>query len=140
MLAPLKVFAFSVLLNVILNFLLVGPLRHQGLALATSLSVIFNMAVLIFWLRKKLGSINGYSILFLVLRISLASVLMGGGIYVLSIFFDLFNLEPSFLWTISYVIFSIILGTSIIAVASHVMKIEEFKLLINSFFRKNQPA
>ena len=137
MLAPLKVFALSVLLNVILNFLLIGPLRHQGLALSTSLSVIFNMAVLIFWLRKKLGSIDGYSLLFLILRISLASILMGGGIYVLSIFFNLLNLRSSFFWTIGYVVFSIILGISIITVASHVMKIEEFKLLVNSFFRKN---
>ena len=33
--------------NVILNLILMGPLKHGGLALATSISAIFNLILLI---------------------------------------------------------------------------------------------
>ena len=39
--------------NVILNLLLVGPLAHAGLALATSLSAFINAGLLFFLLRRK---------------------------------------------------------------------------------------
>jgi len=135
---PLKVFVFSLLVNVVLNFLLIGPLKHQGLALATSLSVIFNMGLLVFWLKKKIGSIDGGSILISAMQIILASALMGGGIYLLSNFFDLLNLKSSLLGEVIYICLSVVVGVGIIAGISYLMRIREFKLLVSSLFRKNE--
>ncbi len=56
---PMKIAVVSMLLNIILNLLLLNPLGHRGLALATSLSSIFNLIVLIWILRQKLGRIDG---------------------------------------------------------------------------------
>lgn len=133
---PLKIFIFSLLVNIVLNFLLIGPLKHQGLALATSLSVILNMGLLILWLKKKLGDIDGYSILSSIGKISLASALMGAGIYLFSTLFELMNLELSFAWRIGYVCISLAIGIGIIAGVSHLMKIQEFKFLIRSVLKK----
>jgi len=49
---PVKVGVFAMLANIGLNFLLVGPLAHSGLALATSLSACLQ-ALLLFYLLKK---------------------------------------------------------------------------------------
>jgi len=49
---PVKVGAIAMLANIGLNFLLVGPLAHSGLALATSLSACLQ-ALLLFYLLKK---------------------------------------------------------------------------------------
>jgi len=132
---PLKVFILSLLVNIAFNFILIRPLKHQGLALATSLSVIFNMGLLTFWLKRRLGSIGGYSLLISILKACLASTLMGGGIYLLSLLFNLLNPDFSFFWMVVYIIFSLVLGVGIIAASSYLMKIEEFKILIASLFK-----
>jgi putative peptidoglycan lipid II flippase len=53
----------TIILNIALSFLLVGPLNHLGLALAYSLAGIFNMLLLTFILRRRLGGIDGHKIL-----------------------------------------------------------------------------
>jgi len=47
------------LLNVGFSLALMGPLLHGGLALATTLSALCNMALLLWLLRKKIGSFGG---------------------------------------------------------------------------------
>jgi putative peptidoglycan lipid II flippase len=56
---PVTVGIATIILNIILSFLLVGPLNHLGLALAYSLAGIFNMLLLTFILRLRLGRIDG---------------------------------------------------------------------------------
>lgn len=51
---PVKVGAFAMFANIGFNLVLVGPLAHVGLALATSLSAILQ-AFLLFWLLRKEG-------------------------------------------------------------------------------------
>lgn len=51
---PVKIGVWAMLLNMILNLILVWPLDHVGLALATTLSAYFN-AILLFWGLKKSG-------------------------------------------------------------------------------------
>ena len=46
-------------LNLALNLLLMRPLGHLGLALATSLTSIVNLAQLAFYLRRRVGPIEG---------------------------------------------------------------------------------
>ena len=49
---PVKVAVIAMVANVILNLLLVFPLAHAGLALATSLSACIN-AGLLFWILRR---------------------------------------------------------------------------------------
>ena len=69
------------LLNIVLNLILMGPLQHGGLALATSISALFNALLLIYFLRKRLGQMGGRLILFSTLKLALSSTLMGIIIY-----------------------------------------------------------
>lgn len=73
---PLKSAAASLVLNIILNIALMHPLKTGGLALATSVSAIFNFAVLYVLLQKRLGDFGTASIVSSFLKVTLASVIM----------------------------------------------------------------
>jgi putative peptidoglycan lipid II flippase len=50
---------FSVAVNLAATLAFIGPLQAGGLALATSLASIFNLSLLIYLLRPKLGGFEG---------------------------------------------------------------------------------
>ncbi len=50
---PVKVGIFVMGVNVLLNLILMGPLRHAGLALATTLAAYINIGILFFLLYKN---------------------------------------------------------------------------------------
>lgn len=66
----------SFLLNVAFSLALMGPLLHGGLALATTLSALFNMGMLLYFLRRKIGRLGGRRILAAGVKIVLASIPM----------------------------------------------------------------
>jgi putative peptidoglycan lipid II flippase len=55
--------AMAVVANVLLSWLLMGPLEHAGLALATALASMLNGAVLVIVLNRRLGGIAWSSVL-----------------------------------------------------------------------------
>jgi len=74
---PVKIGAYATLANIILNIILMGPLKHGGLALATSLSSLMNVSLLIYILRKRIGRIGGRKILLSFVKLFMLSVVMG---------------------------------------------------------------
>lgn len=81
---PAKVASLSLIINVILNSLLMFPLKTAGLALATSLSGINTFLILFFILKKKLGDFYIKNIVISFTRILLASICMGMLCYIVS--------------------------------------------------------
>ncbi len=73
---PVAVGIGSSLLNIGLAFWLVRPLQHGGLALANSIATLVNMAVLMMFLRRKVGSSLG--VVGSLVKIALAAGVMGG--------------------------------------------------------------
>ncbi|WP_163971832.1 murein biosynthesis integral membrane protein MurJ [Oceanobacillus halotolerans] len=67
----------AMVLNIILNFTLAGFLGIGGLALATSLSVIFCTILLFFSLRRKIGQLHLRETLVSFIKISIAAFIMG---------------------------------------------------------------
>jgi len=67
--------------NIVLCFLLVGPMAHGGLALATSISSLVNLVFLGVMLRRRLGGFELVSIFSSGLKSSVAALLMGIVIY-----------------------------------------------------------
>lgn len=59
---PVKVAFFAFIFNLLFSLMLMGPLRHGGLALASTLSALCQMAMLLYLLRKKIGSFGGRGI------------------------------------------------------------------------------
>jgi len=64
------------LLNLGFSLALMGPLKHGGLALATTISALGNMLMLLWFLRRKIGSFGGRGIMFCGLKSLAAAVPM----------------------------------------------------------------
>ena len=77
---PVLAGVVSVLANTILGIGLMGPMRHNGLALALSLSSMLNLGLLILALRKKMGAIGWRSIALSFFKSTLCAGLMGLGV------------------------------------------------------------
>jgi len=60
---PVKIATVSMIVNILLNLILMGPLEHGGLALATSLASFVNFFLLLYLLRKKMKCLDGKNIL-----------------------------------------------------------------------------
>ena len=73
---PVKIAVVSLVVNIFLSILLMGPMRHGGLALATSLASGVNLICLIIALRRRLGRIGARSILQSVLKSTVCAALM----------------------------------------------------------------
>ena len=71
----------SVCANVILGIVLMGPLKHGGLALATSLASMLNLGLLVWALRAKLGMIGLKTIMASVYKTAICSVFMGAAVW-----------------------------------------------------------
>jgi len=83
-LTPVKVASCSLVINVVFNLILMWPLKIGGLALATSIAGIFNFVALYILLGRKLGSIREKGMPFFILKVLLASAIMGSVCYFLS--------------------------------------------------------
>ena len=71
---PVLIAAVALAANIALSLLLMGPLRHAGLALATAMSAILNMSLLLVFLARRLGAFGWDAILRSHGRVLLASV------------------------------------------------------------------
>jgi putative peptidoglycan lipid II flippase len=63
-------------LNVAAALVLMGPLRHGGLALAASASAAANLAILLWLLWRRLGGLGGRRILWSLGRVAAATAVM----------------------------------------------------------------
>ena len=78
---PTKVAALALFVNILINTILMFPLRVGGLALATSISGLNTFLILFFILHKKIGDFHGKYIINSFARILLASLCMGAVCY-----------------------------------------------------------
>ena len=136
---PAKVGIYSMLLNIILNLILMGPLKHGGLALATSISALFNVILLIYLLRKRIGLMGGRKILSSVIKLFFVSGVMGIAVY----FFNVTFFDPNSKLVLKLLILSadIAIGVLVYAVLSRIIQNEELTFLIElTRKRKNKSS
>ena len=74
---PVKVGALTLLLNIIFNLILMGPLKEGGLALATSIAGIVNFCLLLYFYNKRTTRFPIREVLVSSLKILMASLAMG---------------------------------------------------------------
>ncbi len=59
---PVRMAGISIAANLLLGAILMGPMGHQGLALAVSIASALNLCLLVVALRKRLGALGGRDI------------------------------------------------------------------------------
>ena len=133
--SPLKAAFVALFLNVILSIILMGPLKHGGLALATSLSTAVNVLMLSFILWKKIGPFLDREFYRSLLKVLLSSVIMGIGIY-LAGFSLSWNIHAPLAARCFYLAACICMGVIVFFVASLIMRNAELLFFIDHLKRK----
>jgi len=131
-LTPLKVSIFILGLNVLLNFLLISPLKHSGLALATSIAMTANMLILLFLLRRRLKGIEEIRLAACFFKVSLISAVMGIGVHYLLKLISTPLRSPSLALEAARVSSAIIAGAGIFCALAYLTKLKEFRLVLQA--------
>lgn len=119
---PAKISGVTLVMNIILNALLMFPLKIGGLALATSISGIITFFFLFFILGRRLGGFGEREILFSFLRIFAASFCTAGICYLVN---QALNLAWALLCgCLSYIMFCLL------------FRVAELKELVNWLLNK----
>ncbi len=127
---PVKVAVISLVVNIALSIVLMGPMQHGGLALAISLSSGVNLVLLIWVLRKRLGRIGARDILHSVLKCSASAAIMGGAISFAAMWaMPKSGLSPWHLFV--WVMGSVVAGCVIYAGCARLFKCQELGALID---------
>ncbi len=132
---PMTIGIWSMVLNIVLNLVLMGPLQHGGLALATSLASIFNAVVLIFVLKKRLGRIGGTKIATMTLKVTGAATVMGIVVYLFNEW--AFDRTAGLLIKLPVLVFAIALGAVTFGVLARLMRLEELRYVLDLKNRKS---
>jgi len=138
---PVTVGIFTIVVNIALNFLFIGPLGHGGLALAYSLAGIINMLVLLYVLKRKLGRLDGKKMLISFLQTLFISGMMGIAAYYSSSFVAQFLNPASKLVQLIQVGAGVGVGVIVFVGLALVLKMEEAEMaksmLLKRFRRKS---
>ncbi|MBI5344388.1 MAG: murein biosynthesis integral membrane protein MurJ [Deltaproteobacteria bacterium] len=124
----------SFLFNVIMCVLLAGPLKHGGLALATSLSAFVNMFLLFVILRVRFGRFGGRKILASAIKNAVSALVMGGIIYLLLHFSNIARMGT--LPKTIFIAFSVVVGIAVYLLVSRLLRTEEIAFL-KGFLKKS---
>ena len=126
---PVKMAGISIFANVILGVVLMKPLSHGGLALATALASVLNLGLLLGALKTRLGSLGWKSIGSSLARSGLCSTVMGFAVYLALVFLvpEADNTLPGLVGGVAG---SIIIGIFIYGAASYVIKSPELSRVL----------
>ena len=126
---PLRIAGISIFANIVLGIVLMKPLDHGGLAMATSLASMLNLVLLLGALRTRLGALGGKSIALSVCRSLSCSVVMGIGLHMAALVM-VPDKNSTLTGLIAGVTGSIVIGLCIYGVASYIIKSPELNLVL----------
>jgi putative peptidoglycan lipid II flippase len=124
---PVAISVATVLVNAALNITLVRVLGYQGLALGTSLAAIFNAGCLLVFLRRRLQGIDGWRIGGSLIRIVVASGVMGIATAAADALGQQWMPGTGLLPQLGRVAMALTAALVVLAAAAHLLGIREFR-------------
>lgn len=128
----------SLVINIVLSIILVIPLDYIGLALAYSISGIVSMVLLLVFLRRKLGSIDGQALMVSLIKIILAALIMGAVV-------NAFGTWSETTWDmtnkglqIMQVLIGVILGAVVYGMMALVLRMQEVQMALKIIKKKRR--
>jgi putative peptidoglycan lipid II flippase len=129
---PLLASAVSVAVNIIFSLLVVGMLGHRGLAMGTAVASLVNAGLLLALLRSRLSGLEGRRVLKTLLKVAVASAVMGSVAYgterALHAPFPADTIVTQALRVFS----AIGAGLAVLAILAQLLRIEEFTEQVRS--------
>lgn len=135
--SPVWAAAGAFIVNVVFSLLLMGPLLHGGLAVATTLSAIVNLGILLYILKGKVGQVIDKSLAYSFLKSLIGAVLTGVVAHIIVNYgswdVDGINLEKCFV-----LFLAIAAGITVYFVSSFIMGSEEVAYVIKVIKNKRR--
>ena len=122
---PVKTASIALVINIVLNLILMWPLKIGGLALATSIAGIFNFSALLYILRKRIGNFSGEYMALFLFKIILAVLLMAGVLYFGLDKFNTFIRARGFAFSIGALFLYILIGIGVYLTALYALRVKE---------------
>jgi len=127
---PMRAAIIAFVINLIFSLALMYPMKHKGLALANSLSAVFNVFILSFVLRRKIGKFLDSSFYISILKIIISGVIMIGAILLIDYFLP-WNTYSSFKTRLIYLTCTIVVGAGVFFTSAYLLKSPESHSLVN---------
>ena len=140
---PVTISFITIAVNVVLNLVLMGPLQHRGLALATSIASVLNFVLLFEMLRRKIGPMGGRMLLRSSVKITFAAALAAGAGYLAAHGLEHAIGIRSLLERVLVVAAGLTMATVIYIAAAITLRIEESAplwALLRRLTRRERPA
>jgi putative peptidoglycan lipid II flippase len=133
---PVVVSMVTVAANAALNILLVRSMGYTGLALGTSLAALLNATLLLLFLRRHLGGLEGTRVADSLARVAIASAAMGITAGWLNT--TMVAALPGDALVLQTVRLGVAIGgaVGVLALAAHVLSIKEFQQGMNLVLRR----
>ena len=126
---PMRAAMIAFVVNLIFSLALMYSMKHKGLALANSLSAVFNVFILSFVLRKKIGKFLDRNFYISTLKIIASSVVMLGAIVVIEVFMP-WDSDSSFRSRLIYLLTTITAGAATYFVCTYLLKSPEMHSIV----------
>lgn len=133
---PYRIALLAIFIKAILDWALVGPLGIGGISLATTLITIFNLTLLTYFLRKKIGLLGFFSFKKPLLVMIAGSILCGLVSYFTQLQLAAHVHLPTFMSLIVSVGISSALGLSTYALLCLLFDLEEPHMLLKRLLRR----
>lgn len=134
---PVLLSGITLLVNILLMNVLVKPLAQGGLALAISISGIVNMLLLLYFLKRKIGFIDGRRIITSLTKILLASTIMGMVVWLVFRFTSTFA-GTNFLGSLLNLVVGTCVGAVVFLFLAQVLRMQELKFILQIARRRTQ--
>lgn len=133
---PVIVGICTILINTGLNFALIGPMGHGGLAFAYSIAGVFNLVLLMVILKYKISGYGSLSIASSFLKSIFAALVMGIIVYLSVTFFEnLVDISAKKMQAVQ-VLMGVLVGTLVYGSITYLLKMDELKMVTEILFKK----
>jgi putative peptidoglycan lipid II flippase len=136
---PMKAAMVALLANVAFSLMLMFPLKHGGLALATSIASAVNVIMLAVVLKRKIGRFVDGNFYGAVIKITLASAVMGLAIVALDWVFP-WKIAGSFPERLAFLFAAVAVGSGFFFGLCAAMRIPEMTAVVGVLRRKVKRA
>jgi len=127
---PMKAAVIALIVNVVASLILMYPLKHNGIALASSIAATVNVLVLTIILKRKIGKFLDRAFYYSVFKIILSSVLMLFAIGVMEYVIP-WNTHAGFKARLLYLSVAVTAGAATFFISAYLLKSPEMQAFAN---------
>ena len=136
---PVKLSFVAFIANVILSLVLMGPMRHSGLALANSLSALLNVVMLFYCCKQRVGGWNFNWVRETVGKVFLAGTVMGFCLWLVMTYVVWDNAGGLF-FEFLQLIFTIGLGGLVYLIMCRILNVRELETVTGILTRRGRKS